>query len=865
MTASLSNVAQGSLVVLAPFFLSFVFTIYTCWVLRIHYHSYCMLRMVHFHSAVYTEDDDAPCMHVVGPWSHPGQASSRAVRKLLLSLVWPPAMHRDDIEFVGRIMEAGARREAAHEQRKQATQAQQEGGERQEDGGQRENGAQAQHDGSPSARLLRVATFGQRLRSLRKDSVGAAELPAAVAPWWLPPEEQPGEVSAVLSTTSVLLGKADVARRDRVLGTSASGRRAWVATRRYAVLFQEAGPGPTSEVVNLVRQVEASEADGAPPLLVVEQPIADACKPAKPGSTKAGAWQATKVWIQRHLLGEEPLTTEIGLEAKAHLEAVLREQYPSFQQLLSVHDHRRVDALIGEWDHKVAARLEQCRALLAKMEEGPLLSGSDDGELEGGRGSCCAQRPHTMAQAAEREKLEAELAELEEKAAEIEARILEERAATLALPLPTAFIALFGSQAEALMAAGSAHGQYGRQRTYYLTSQLASSPSDVNWPALWTSWRGAWWRHLLAIIPLALIMLFPIGLITGAMTNLEVALCSHPETNDLYWPWFCEDTSTGHNMFEKIVTALLPSAISTFWDTYALPIFFYLLAQMERAHPSLSSLDHKVTTLFFVFGIVNFFLQSVVGGALFQQAGQITNSLGNWVELVGVSLPSAANFFVNYIMIHALFTNVFRFVWPHDGTVLFVLFRALSLFRPKSARDEYIIRTPPSYRTGRHIGSFFNVFIVAFAYSVVSPIILPISLLYFFTNWVAWRYAILDFYERSYESGGSSWENLYILMLWAQYVGCFFAAVVLMAKEQLALGIVLLVVQGVIHYHAYSGVQQHAARYVRHPPLHLARHTPMAEIDPAVYLPPPLRHGAVGWYPEWGKVWEKYGIPRYTL
>lgn len=29
---------------------------------------------------------------------------------------------------------------------------------------------------------------------------------------------------------------------------------------------------------------------------------------------------------------------------------------------------------------------------------------------------------------------------------------------------------------------------------------------------------------------------------------------------------------------------------------------------------------------------------------------------------------------------------------------------------------------------------------------------------------------------------------------------------------------------------------------------------PQVEVDPATYLPPPLRPGAVGWYPEWGKV-----------
>lgn len=29
---------------------------------------------------------------------------------------------------------------------------------------------------------------------------------------------------------------------------------------------------------------------------------------------------------------------------------------------------------------------------------------------------------------------------------------------------------------------------------------------------------------------------------------------------------------------------------------------------------------------------------------------------------------------------------------------------------------------------------------------------------------------------------------------------------------------------------------------------------PVAEVDPAAFVPPPLRPRAVGWFPEWGKV-----------
>ena len=55
------------------------------------------------------------------------------------------------------------------------------------------------------------------------------------------------------------------------------------------------------------------------------------------------------------------------------------------------------------------------------------------------------------------------------------------------------------------------------------------------------------------------------------------------------------------------------------------------------------------------------------------------------------------------------------------------------------------------------------------------------------------------------------------------------------------------------------------AQYAHKLPLQAVAAAPRAEVDPRAYLPPPLRQGCVGWHPEWGKVWEKYGIPREWL
>lgn len=40
---------------------------------------------------------------------------------------------------------------------------------------------------------------------------------------------------------------------------------------------------------------------------------------------------------------------------------------------------------------------------------------------------------------------------------------------------------------------------------------------------------------------------------------------------------------------------------------------------------------------------------------------------------------------------------------------------------------------------------------------------------------------------------------------------------------------------------------------------------PRVELDPALYVPPPLRPKAEGWNLEYGKAWQFWGAPRYGL
>ena len=59
-------------------------------------------------------------------------------------------------------------------------------------------------------------------------------------------------------------------------------------------------------------------------------------------------------------------------------------------------------------------------------------------------------------------------------------------------------------------------------------------------------------------------------------------------------------------------------------------------------------------------------------------------------------------------------------------------------------------------------------------------------------------------------------------------------------------------------------VQLAVGHYARLAPLQATLAAQPARVHPLTFVPPPLRPRAVGWYPEWGLVWEKYGVGRYA-
>ncbi|KAL4419727.1 hypothetical protein ABPG75_006825 [Micractinium tetrahymenae] len=854
MRYTLSNIQPGSSKLWVSFALSYVVLAWVGYCLYQHYKSFALLRLLHLRAA--DPAGGAPRMAVVGMeprgWS--------AVRDVLLKLFSPLYMLRCDTAYAKEVLEQLNAAEAA---------AGAAGGSTGEDAKEEEpllgkhtaNNVAAEHPDGKAA-----------------EAEGEEYGSAAVLPWWLPPERVPPEYSAAYGKTGVVAGKTCPTLRKRVLARTAAGRPVWVSAESYAVLLTTAGPPPSRSLWALLRTTsvqpdgvlvdsgKAAAQEGA------EQAGRDAKEKPPPLHGSSSRMQLVAAGGEQAGKGAE--------EAAAQLEQALKDLWPdSFTGLVRVYNHKAVDCLLVQHDAAATKRDQLVTAVAAARARAKAQGcdsagsgsgaaaepGSSQAAAEGGEaGRHGAAQGRKAARAAARlAAAESRLAAQQPKVEQLERDVEAARQAALQEPLGTAFVALFSNQ---MAAATAGLVQASLVPALNFDVRPCPGPDNLNWAALWTTWRQKLVRRYAVIPFLVIVMLFPIGVLTGVLTNLSTAVCGGTaETNSLYWPWYCAQTSFGARLLKSLLQGILPSLISMLWDTYVLPMAFFFSSQSELRHLALSDLDRRITILFFCFNVSNTFLGSVLGGALFQQIGNMLQEPGYWLTQLGTSLPTASTYFLNYIIIHTLSTNFFRFIWPHEGTVLFVIFRAIGLFRPKCERDHCMIRTAPSYRGARHFGSFCLIFIMALTYAVINPLVLPAAAGFFLTAWITWRYCALYFYERSYESGGRIFELLFTLMVWTMSLFSIFTSLVLAAKKAYSAALIALITQqiGLLLYH--KKVALSVGHYARVLPLHSTLGTPRVRIDPATFLPPPLRKQAVGWYPEWGKVWEKYGVSRYSL
>ncbi|KAG2489475.1 hypothetical protein HYH03_012111 [Edaphochlamys debaryana] len=592
---------------------------------------------------------------------------------------------------------------------------------------------------------------------------------------------------------------------------------------------------------------------------------------------------------------EEADTEDPNGAAVAH---VLRMLYPhSFLGLVPIVDHEPVDALIYAWDAKMmdlAAAVRELRLAQAKcLDQGDVESGGETGAgvAAGGRpGPCGDKLPGFRSVEAIRESI----SELRDQVTELEAKIEAARAEALTKPIGTAYFAMFNDALDAQMLAQCPRviPPRGPGSLVSFEASPAPAPEDVHWAALWsTDELTQFWRRIAIVLPMAIIFLIPIGPIQGALANLNVALCAGqppgqqspplapanalgltfqsppppPASNDIYVSWFCNPDTFGEKLANSLLTGVLPSVLGLVWGSVIMPKWFHMCCSISRKSTSLSAMEREMQTWWFWYSLFNTFLGAMLGGGFLGQLGTYLSEPTDLLSRLGTALPTTANFFIQFVIARALMTNCMRLLWPHTGTMLMSIFRSLlRLGVPRSLHQAAWVHMIPTSRAAGWYNGIVQVFMFGFAFAVVSPLILPCCWFFFLTGFFAYRYCILYVFERGYESGGRMWPVLFDQMMGFLVLLELFSGAVLFVNGSFWLAGVMWATLTPPLALFWNYNRRRFLLPLHHPPLSLVAREPVgAAVDPLVYTPPALRPGAIGWYPEQGKVWEKHGVPRH--
>ena len=330
------------------------------------------------------------------------------------------------------------------------------------------------------------------------------------------------------------------------------------------------------------------------------------------------------------------------------------------------------------------------------------------------------------------------------------------------------------------------------------------------------------------------------------------------------------------------------------YQYFVLPYVLYFSALAESRHFTLSGMEQRLFELFFHWLWSNLFLQSVLGGTYFNadiRNDLLTNPF-NAVPLLGEAIPAASNFFINYVMFRAFAMTFLRLLYPHSGVLKaglrwlhlmkstcmlakFSFFLQKSVYHflaspvppvaaPKTPQD--IARATPlrNCRYSRDIGmGVLAIYIASLGYAIIAPLILPLALIFFLLSYPIWRYQQVYIYQAAYSSRGKLWTIVSHRIVAILAIMVLFTSTMLMIKECFEEGLISLITLEIflIAFDRYLTMRYDSVYCST--PVSILEAAPRVDLDPELYVPPPLRRGAQGWRLEWGKAWEHSDMPRY--
>ncbi|KAL1812914.1 hypothetical protein ACET3Z_022979 [Daucus carota] len=309
--------------------------------------------------------------------------------------------------------------------------------------------------------------------------------------------------------------------------------------------------------------------------------------------------------------------------------------------------------------------------------------------------------------------------------------------------MPAAFVSFKTRWAAAVCA----QTQQSSNPTVWLT-EWAPEPRDVYWDNLAIPYVSLTIRRLVVAVAfffLTFFFMIPIAIVQ-TLANIEGIEKAVPFLKPM------------------IEAKAVKSFIQGFLPGIALKIFLILLPSILmlmskfEGFSSMSKLERRSASRYYVFQFVNVFLGSIISGTAFQQLNKFIHQSANEIpKTIGVSIPMKATFFITYIMVDG---------WAGvAGEILrlkpLIMYHLKNFFLVKTEKDRKEAMDPGSidFYTGEPQIQLY--FLLGLVYAVVSPILLPFIVVFFALAFLVYRHQIINVYNQKYESAAAFWPDVH--------------------------------------------------------------------------------------------------------
>ncbi|KAI4308352.1 hypothetical protein L6164_031435 [Bauhinia variegata] len=296
-------------------------------------------------------------------------------------------------------------------------------------------------------------------------------------------------------------------------------------------------------------------------------------------------------------------------------------------------------------------------------------------------------------------------------------------------------------------AAVCAQTQQTRNPTVWLT-EWAPEPRDVYWDNMAIPYVSLAIRRLIIAVAfffLTFFFMIPIAFVQS-LANIEGIEMAVPFLKPII----------EIKVIKSFIQGFLPGIALKIFLIF-LPSILMIMSKFE-GFISISALERRSATRYYIFQFINVFLGSIITGTAFQQLDNFIHQSANEIpKTIGVSIPMKATFFITYIMVDG---------WAGiAGEILrlkpLILYHLKNTFLVKTEKDREEAMDPGTlgFNTGEPQIQLY--FLLGLVYAVVTPILLPFIIVFFGLAYVVYRHQIINVYNQEYESAAAFWPDVH--------------------------------------------------------------------------------------------------------